>query len=179
MCESKSWTWFAIFGFCFYCNLVFHNCCTLSTFWLSCKGSRKNIDTTRDDFVHLVECLRSLRIDLKYFLRVWNFVIKNLDSMAELWPREPRNIPLWQQIGRSINYHRWAGLSGATAIVFTAYLENDDKLSDSDKHFIALANQINYIHALVLLAMPIARRPNLVGKNVQVFIFWINEFHFS
>lgn len=91
--------------------------------------------------------------------------------MAELWPREPRLIPLWQQIGQSVNYHRWAGLSGATAIVFTAYLENDGKLSDNDKHFIALANQINYIHALVLLAMPIARRPNLVRQ-----IFGFNEF---
>lgn len=85
--------------------------------------------------------------------------------MAELWPREPRHIPLWQQIGRGINYHRWAGLSGATAIVFTAYLENDVKLSNADRHFISLANQINYIHALVLLAMPIARRPNLVSAN--------------
>lgn len=91
--------------------------------------------------------------------------------MAELWPREPRLIPLWQQIGQSVNYHRWAGLSGATAIVFTAYLENDGKLSDNDKHFIALANQINYIHALVLLAMPIARRPNLVRQ-----IFGLNKF---
>lgn len=94
-----------------------------------------------------------------------------LNSMAELWPREPRLIPLWQQIGRTINYHRWAGLSGATAIVFTAYLENDGKLSNTDKHFIALANQINYIHALALLAMPIARRPNLV----RIF-FGLNEF---
>lgn len=83
--------------------------------------------------------------------------------MAELWPREPRNIPLWQQIGRSINYHRWAGLSGATAIVFTAYLENDAKLSGTVKHYIDLANRINYIHTLALMAMPIVRRPNLVS----------------
>lgn len=94
--------------------------------------------------------------------------------MAELWPREPRNIPLWQQIGRSINYHRWAGLSGATAIVFTAYLENDGKLSGTVKHYIDLANRINYIHTLALMAMPIVRRPNLVSFFLtEYFSFFV------
>lgn len=80
--------------------------------------------------------------------------------MAEMI--QPQYVLLWQQIGRTLSFHRWAGLSGALAIIFTVYLENI-QLPNYDRHFVALANQINYIHALMLTAVPLTRRPNLVS----------------
>lgn len=84
--------------------------------------------------------------------------------MAELIQMQPQYILLWQQIGRTMIFHRWAGLSGALSIIFTAYIENC-KLPNYDKHFVKLANQINYIHTLVLMAMPLCRRGNLVSED--------------
>lgn len=84
--------------------------------------------------------------------------------MAELLQLpQTQYILLWQQIGRTLMFHRWAGLSGALAIIFTVFVENC-KLSNYDKHFITLAIQINYVHTLILMAVPLTRRPNLVSK---------------
>lgn len=82
--------------------------------------------------------------------------------MAELMQVEPQYFLLWQQIRRTLIFHRWAGLSGALAIIFTVFVENC-KLSNFDKHFLTLANQINYVHTLILMTVPLTRRPNLVS----------------
>lgn len=86
--------------------------------------------------------------------------------MAELIQLQPQYILLWQQIGRTLIFHRWAGLSGALAIIFSVYVENC-KLSNFDKHFVIVANQINYVHALILMAVPLTRRPNLVSGMIR------------
>lgn len=96
----------------------------------------------------------------------WIFIGEKPNSMAELMQIEPQYILLWQQIGRTLIFHRWAGLSGALAIIFTVFVENC-KLSNFDKHFVTLANQINYVHALILMAVPLTRRPNLVRKTIE------------
>lgn len=46
--------------------------------------------------------------------------------MAELLQREQQYTPLWQQSGRSLNFHRWAGFSGAIAVItffFVSYIK--------------------------------------------------------
>lgn len=82
--------------------------------------------------------------------------------MADMLQLHPQYILLWQQIGRTLIFHRLAGLSGAIAIIFTAYLENCKSLS-FDKHYVAVANQINYVHTVILMAVPLMRRPHLVS----------------
>lgn len=84
--------------------------------------------------------------------------------MAELLQREQQYTPLWQQSGRHLNFHRWAGFSGAVAVIFTVYAEHGYH-SGYDKHKLAVANQLHYIHTLALLAIPLARRPFLVGRT--------------
>lgn len=88
--------------------------------------------------------------------------------MAEMIQVQPQYILLWQQISRTMIFHRLAGLSGCLSIIFTAYIENC-KLPRNDKHFLTLANHINYIHTLVLMAVPLTRRPNLVNYIAKVF----------
>lgn len=85
--------------------------------------------------------------------------------MAELLQREQQYTPLWIQCGRHLNFHRWAGFSGALAFIFTIYSEYGDHY-ESDRHMVSLANRIHYIHTLALLAMPLARRPYLVSSII-------------
>lgn len=68
-------------------------------------------------------------------------------------------------MGPTLVFHRWAGFCGATAIIFTVYVENAD-LSDSEKEAVTLANHINYLYALLLLAVPLTRRPNMVSDRL-------------
>lgn len=82
--------------------------------------------------------------------------------MAELLQREQMYTPLWQQIGRHINLHRWAGMSGALAVIFAAYGAHGHSFG-GDKHIFLIGNLLHFIHTLVVLTMPLARRPILVS----------------
>lgn len=81
--------------------------------------------------------------------------------MAELLQREQLYTPLWQQIGGNLNLHRWAGFSGALAVIMAAYGAHGHQ-SKGDKDTFMHGNQMHFFHTLVLLAMPLARRPSLV-----------------
>lgn len=87
--------------------------------------------------------------------------------MAELLQREQQYTPLWQQSGRNLNFHRWAGFNGALSIIFTAYTEHGNHFNSVKEH-LTLANQMHYIHTLALLAIPLARRPKLVSEHFSI-----------
>lgn len=82
--------------------------------------------------------------------------------MAELLQREQLYTPLWQQIGSHLNLHRWAGLSGALAVIMAAYGAHGHQFKGDKTTFIN-GNQMHFFHTLVLLAMPLARRPSVVS----------------
>lgn len=82
--------------------------------------------------------------------------------MAELLQREQLYTPLWQQIGTHLNLHRWAGLSGALAVIMAAYGAHGHQFKGDKQTFIN-GNQMHFFHTLVLLAMPLARRPIVVS----------------
>lgn len=123
----------------------------------------------------LVSCLnilRSLNRNNSFLAKLSQFLNlcekRIITRMAELMQIQPQYVLLWNQIGRTLSFQRWAGLSGAIAIIFTVYIENM-QLPNLDKHFVALANQINYIHALILMVVPLTRRPNLVSSPAQLY----------
>lgn len=83
--------------------------------------------------------------------------------MAELLlEREQLYTPLWQQMGNHRNIHRLAGISGALAVIFAAY-GSHGRLSETEKHIFQNGNLLHFVHTIVLLAMPLARRPVLVS----------------
>lgn len=82
--------------------------------------------------------------------------------MAELLQREQTYTPLWQQIGNNLNFFRWAGFSGAIAVILAAYGGHGHQFK-GDKHMFETANRLHFIHTLVLLALPLARRPAIVS----------------
>lgn len=81
--------------------------------------------------------------------------------MSELLQREQMYTPLWQQIGSHLNLHRWAGISGVLAVILAAYGAHAHELKGGKQAF-TNGNQMHFFHTLVLLAMPLARRPTLV-----------------
>lgn len=89
--------------------------------------------------------------------------------MAELLQREQLYTPLWQQIGGNLNLHRWAGFSGALAVIMAAYGAHGHQFK-GDKDTFMHGNQMHFFHTLVLLAMPLARRPSLV-RMAELFAF--------
>lgn len=58
--------------------------------------------------------------------------------MAELLQREQQYTPLWQQSGRSLNFHRWAGFSGAIAVItfFFRFIHQNKEISKFFNTFI-------------------------------------------
>lgn len=78
--------------------------------------------------------------------------------MAELLQREQQYTPLWLQAGRALNFHRWAGFSGAIAVAFAAYGEYGMRSVS-----FTTGSLVHLIHTLALLALPLARRPRLVS----------------
>lgn len=85
--------------------------------------------------------------------------------MSELLQRERLYTPLWQQIGSHLNLHRWAGFSGALAVIMAAYGAHGHEMKGDKQTFIN-GNQMHFFHTLVLLAMPLARRPSVVSQNL-------------
>lgn len=83
--------------------------------------------------------------------------------MSELLQREQVYTPLWQQIGSHLNLHRWAGFSGALAVIMAAYGAHGHQFKGNPEAF-RNGNQMHFFHTLVLLAMPLARRPSLVSR---------------
>lgn len=88
--------------------------------------------------------------------------------MAELLQREQLYTPLWQQIGNHLNLHRWAGLSGALAVIMAAYGAHGHQFKGDKQTFIS-GNQMHFFHTLVLLALPLARRPSFVRASPFFF----------
>lgn len=84
--------------------------------------------------------------------------------------------------GKNYWFIRLAGLSGASAVALAAYgrhaLKNEDK---EIRGIYESANQMHLIHSVVLLAVPLAKRPVIVSSSCQwgcskrnaMLLFWI------
>lgn len=96
--------------------------------------------------------------------------------MAELLQREQLYTPLWQQVGGHLNLHRWAGFSGASAVIMAAYGAHGHQFKGDEQTFIN-GNQMHFFHTLVLLAMPLARRPLVVSSLRPKYSCFKNEFY--
>lgn len=73
--------------------------------------------------------------------------------------------PLWKQMGGNSAFIRLAALSGASAVCLAAYGRHKIKDSPQSKdfrHIYESASNMHIIHSVVLLALPLARRPALV-----------------
>lgn len=96
--------------------------------------------------------------------------------MAELLQREQVYTPLWQQIGSHLNLHRWAGFSGALAVIMAAYGAHGHEFKGDKQAFLS-GNQMHFFHTLVLLALPLSRRPSAVGFDYTIlFSFHLDNF---
>lgn len=74
--------------------------------------------------------------------------------------------PLWKQIGRNTVFIRLAALSGASAVCLAAYGRHklkDTPESKEFRHIYESANNMHMIHSVVLLAIPLAKRPAIVS----------------
>jgi len=67
-------------------------------------------------------------------------------------------------------FHKIAGVSGALAIALGAYGSHASSLNQDDvkkfKESFMTGNLYHHIHNLALLAVPFAKRPNLVGSLI-------------
>lgn len=74
--------------------------------------------------------------------------------------------PLWKQIGNNSIFIRLAALSGASAVCFAAYGRHKLKDTPESKEFRNIyesANNMHLIHSVVLLAVPLVKRPAIVS----------------
>lgn len=76
--------------------------------------------------------------------------------------------PLWKQIGHNSIFIRLAALSGASAVCFAAYGRHKLKDTPESKEFRNIyesANNMHMIHSVVLLAVPLVKRPAIVSLS--------------
>lgn len=82
-------------------------------------------------------------------------------------PPPKLDLTLWRLAGKQSQYIRLAGLFGATAVVLGAYGAhsfNKNVKSEELKIAFETANRYHFLHTIPLLALPLVRRPNLVGS---------------
>uniref|UniRef100_A0A1A9WJ66 Transmembrane protein 256 homolog n=1 Tax=Glossina brevipalpis TaxID=37001 RepID=A0A1A9WJ66_9MUSC len=85
-------------------------------------------------------------------------------------PPPPKPLKLWEIAGVGYDFVRLAGLSGAAAVIMGAYgkhsLTNidDPTIKMEAKSIFDTANRFHFLHSIVLLTMPLARRPVLTGS---------------
>lgn len=74
--------------------------------------------------------------------------------------------PLWKLLGSNYIFIRIAAVSGASAVCLAAYGRHQFKDTHDTKEIKAVyesANSMHIIHSVVLLAVPLARRPIVVS----------------
>lgn len=74
--------------------------------------------------------------------------------------------PIWRQIGNNYLFIRLAAISGASAVCLAAYGRHKIKDTPESKEYRNIydsANNMHLIHSVVLLAVPLARRPAIVS----------------
>lgn len=96
--------------------------------------------------------------------------------------------PLYDLAGHNLFFTRIAGISGASAIAintyYTHYHKTNPYIDPELKQIFEKTSKFHFIHSLVLLAVPLVRRPWLVSPNIfLVFIIdlkflvidWLND----
>lgn len=68
---------------------------------------------------------------------------------------------LWEQLGNNQHFIKIAGVSGALAVILAAYGAHGHKMA-GDPETLKTGNLIHFYHTLVLLAIPLCKRPALV-----------------
>lgn len=69
---------------------------------------------------------------------------------------------MWEQLGSAQNFIRYAGISGALAVMLAAYGSHGRDF-DGRLDTFKTANLIHFYHSLALLAVPFCHRPSLVS----------------
>uniref|UniRef100_A0A1B0A231 Transmembrane protein 256 homolog n=1 Tax=Glossina pallidipes TaxID=7398 RepID=A0A1B0A231_GLOPL len=103
--------------------------------------------------------------------------IKPKQHSLPLPPAKP--LKLWEIAGVGYNFVRLAGLSGTAAVIMGAYAKHclsnisDPSVKMEAKNIFDTANRFHFLHSIVLLTMPLARRPALTGslKVAGTFLF--------
>lgn len=104
-----------------------------------------------------------------------DFIYKSLDYIVKWLPRAPAPKEIEKIIIKEVetmlrpsgqNFVRLAGLSGAIAVMLGAYGAHVFKQSEAEdrmKHTFETGNRYHFIHTLALMAIPMTRKPHLVG----------------
>ncbi|XP_073828561.1 transmembrane protein 256 homolog [Musca autumnalis] len=73
---------------------------------------------------------------------------------------------LWELSGRSHNFVRLAGLSGAAAVILGAVGSHNEKFKDNAemRAIFDTANRFHFFHSIALLGAPLAKYPLLSGS---------------
>ncbi|KAJ6630921.1 Transmembrane protein 256 like [Pseudolycoriella hygida] len=93
-------------------------------------------------------------------------------------------IPLYDLAGRNLLFTRIAGISGASAIAVNAYYTQYHK-PNLNKHpelkqIFEKTNKFHFIHSLVLLAVPLVRRPWLTGSvMITAMVFFCGSGYYQ
>lgn len=80
--------------------------------------------------------------------------------------------PLWKQIGHNSIFIRLAAISGASAVCMAAYGRHALKDTPESKEFRNIyesANNMHMVHSVVLLAVPLVKRPAIVSFLLRQF----------
>lgn len=81
--------------------------------------------------------------------------------------------PLYDLAGRNLLFTRIAGISGASAIAINAYYTHYHKSNPHKdpelRQIFDKTSKFHFIHSLVLLAVPLVRRPWLVSRQISSF----------
>lgn len=78
--------------------------------------------------------------------------------------------PLWKLAGKNYTFVRVAAVSGAAAVCLAAYGKHKFKDATDSKDLRGIyesANNMHLIHSVVLLAVPLTRKPVLVSLSIQ------------
>ncbi|KAG8221917.1 hypothetical protein J437_LFUL002476 [Ladona fulva] len=93
-------------------------------------------------------------------------VLNTTATMVKPPPMVKEEIQLWKLVEKNHGYIRLAGLAGASAVILGAYGAHafNKKTQNEDlKVAFDTANRYHFIHTFPLLAVPLLRRPHLVG----------------
>lgn len=89
-------------------------------------------------------------------------------------------LPIWELAGRQYNFVRLAGLSGASAVIMGAYgkhifakFPNSEDKTEARTVF-ETANRFHFLHSFALLAMPLVRKPLLVGMKLLLISHFLD-----
>ncbi|XP_046393253.1 transmembrane protein 256 homolog [Ischnura elegans] len=93
-------------------------------------------------------------------------VVKAGSAVMGSQQKKPVEVTLWKLTERQHQYIRLAGVFGASAVILGAYgahTFNKQAKSDELKVAFETANRYHFLHTIPLLALPLVRRPHLVG----------------